>query len=63
MKCQMGQCATLKVLDGVGGEDTGTRIILTTEIGCHFAVEMFEIGGHVCSEPYFNPKVLIWDSP
>ena len=42
----MGQCATLKLLDGAGGADTGTRLILTTGIGCHFAAELFKLGGY-----------------
>ena len=41
----MAQCATLRLLDGPDGEDTGVRVILTTGIGAHFAAELFALAG------------------
>jgi microcystin degradation protein MlrC len=58
LKCDLGKCATLKIL-GDDGADTNVRVILTTGVGAHFAIEMFECGGY---NP-FEASVIICKSP
>eukprot|EP01043_Picozoa_sp_COSAG02_P042228 COSAG02_NODE_3572_length_6543_cov_3.650217_3_plen_200_part_00 len=52
-------CATLRLLRPDTRDDTGIRVILTTGIGAHFAVELFELGGY---DP-FEASVVICKSP
>ena len=52
-------CATVRLLRPDTLEDTGIRVILTTGIGAHFAVELFEGGGY---DP-FEASVVICKSP
>ena len=51
-------CATLRLLT-LDGSDTGVRVVLTTGIGAHFAVELFVLGGY---DP-FEASVVICKSP
>lgn len=47
LKCDMGKCATLRLLAEHGGEDTGVRVVLTSGTGPHFAAELFTLAGYV----------------
>ena len=52
-------CATVRLVHPNSLEDTGVRVILTTGIGAHFAVELFELGGY---DP-FEASAVICKSP